>query len=161
GIYDADNLTLREQINLPENLAGKSLLTSDRDVMYSISDSGVTVLPIGSLRRAHRVRAEQEDIVFRGNFCNRTVATQQLTITDPARNRYYVLRQDKNQVLVFDSTSNQQTAVLRTGNTPTSMAMTFDNFYLLIGHDDSQVAYVYDLNTLKPELPIVMPFGHY
>ena len=45
----------------------------------------------------------------------------------PARNRYYVLRQDKNQVLVFDGTSNQQIAMLRTGNTPTSMAMTFDN----------------------------------
>ena len=83
GIYDADNLTLREQINLPENLAGKSLLTAARDVMYSISDSGVTVLPVGSLRQVHRLRAVQEDVVFRGNFCNRTVATQQLTITDP------------------------------------------------------------------------------
>src|SRR5581483_1109936 len=28
GIYDADNLTLREQLNLPEHLAGKSVLTS-------------------------------------------------------------------------------------------------------------------------------------
>ena len=51
--------------------------------MYSISDSGVTVLPVGSLRQTHRVRAVQEDVVFRGNFCNRAVATQQLTITDP------------------------------------------------------------------------------
>jgi uncharacterized protein (TIGR03437 family) len=221
--------------------------------MYSISDSGVTVLPVGSLRQAHRVRAEQEDVVFRGNFCNRAVATQQLTITDPGggntefslsvnaggialfpssgvtpatvtvamdpnvyanqngtavatitirsasainipptvrvlintkdpdqrgtfinipgklvdllsdplRNRYYVLRQDKNQVLAFDGTSNQQIAILRTGNTPTSMAITFDNQQLLIGHDDSQVVYVYNLNTLKPELPVTMPFGHY
>jgi hypothetical protein len=82
-------------------------------------------------------------------------------LSDSARNRYYVLRQDKNQVLVFDGTSNQQIGVLRTGNTPTSMAMTFDNQLLMIGHDDSQVAYVYDLNTLQPQLPIVMPFGHY
>src|SRR5205807_2516407 len=42
-----------------------------------------------------------------------------------------------------------------------SMAMTFDNQLLMIGHDDSQVAYVYDLNTMKPQLPIVFPFGHY
>lgn len=82
-------------------------------------------------------------------------------LPDPARNRYYVLRQDMNQVLVFDGTSNQQIAVLRTGNTPTSMAMTFDSQLLMIGHDDSQIAYVYDLNTLKPQLPIVFPFGHY
>jgi uncharacterized protein (TIGR03437 family) len=253
GIYDADNLTLREQLNLPEHLAGKSLLTSARDVMYAISDSGVTVLPVGSLGQTNRVRAEQEDVVFRGNFCNRTVATQQLTITDPggghtdfsltvngagigmfptagvtpatvtiavdpnsyvnqkgtsiatitihsssavnipstvrvlintkepdqrgtfinipgqlvdlvadpARSRYYVLRQDKNQVLVFNSTSNQQIATLRTGNVPTTMTMSFDNQLLLIGHDDSQVVYVYDLNTLKPQLPVVLPFGHY
>ena len=82
-------------------------------------------------------------------------------LSDPARNRYYVLRQDTNQVLVFDGTSNQQIGVLRTGNTPTSMALTFDNLQLMIGHDDSQVIYVYDLNTMQPQLPIVMPFGHY
>jgi uncharacterized protein (TIGR03437 family) len=253
GIYDADNLTLREQLVLQEHLAGKSLLTGARDVMYSISDSGLTVLPVGALKQAHRVRAEQEDIVFRGNFCNRAVATQTLTITDPggghtefslsvngagialspsagvtpatvtvavdpgvyanqkgtsvatisiksasavnipstvrvlintkdpdqrgtfidipgklvdlladpSRNRYYVLRQDKNQVLVFDGTSNQQLATLRTGNTPTMMALTFDNQYLLIGHDDSQVVYVYESSSLKPQIPIAMPFGHY
>jgi uncharacterized protein (TIGR03437 family) len=213
----------------------------------------VTVLPVGSLGQAHRVRSAQEDVVFRGSFCNRTVATQKITITDPGggntdftlssntpgisvspssgitpatvtvsmnpnsfatqkgttvgtitiksasavnlpatvrvlvntkdpdqrgtfidipgtlvdlladpvRNRYYVLRQDKNQVLVFDGASNQQIATLRTGNTPTMMATTFDDAYLLIGHDNSQVAYVYDLNTLTQQLPIVFPFGHY
>ena len=253
GIYDADNLTLRQQIQLPENLAGKSVLTAARDVMYSISDSGVLILPVGRLNRTPRVQAAVEDIVFRGNFCNRSVATQQLVITDPGggstdfslststpginispsagttpatvtvsvdpntfanqlgttvasiqiqsnaavnvpppvrvlinsmnpdqrgafidlpgtlvdilsdpvRNRYYVLRQDKNQVLVFDSTSNQQTATLRTNNVPTGMAITFDGTRLLIGADDSQIIYVYNLNSLQAELPIVMPFGHY
>jgi uncharacterized protein (TIGR03437 family) len=253
GVYDADNLTVREQLQLPENLAGRSLLTSRRDVMYSISDSGVMVLPVGALRQTHRVRATQEDVTFRGNFCNRAVATQTLTITDPGggntdfalsttlagvsispssgvtpatvtisvdpnafanqkgttvgtiniksagainvppsvrllintkdpdqrgtfinvpgqlvdiladptRNRYYVLRQDKNQVLVFDGTSHQQIGTLRTSNVPTMMATTFDNQFLLVGHDDSQLATVYDLNSLKPELPIVFPFGHY
>ena len=253
GIYDADNLTLREQLQLPENLAGRSLLTARRDVMYAISDSGVTVLPVGSLRQTHRVRAAVEDVVFRGNFCNRAVATQSLTITDPGggntdftlatnlngvsispssgvtpatvtisvdpnafatqkgttvgaitiksngainvpsnvrllintkdpdqrgtfvnipgqlvdiladptRNRYYVLRQDKNQVLVFDGASSQQIATLRTANVPTMMATTFDNNYLMIGHDGAQIAVVYDLNSLKQELPIVFPLGHY
>src|SRR5581483_4692911 len=183
-------------------------------------------LPVGSLTQAHRVRARQEDVVFRGSFCNRTVATQQLTIedpggghtefslsvngagiglspsfgvtpatvtvavdpsayanqkgtsvatitiksasavnlaptvrvlintkdpdqrgsfvnipgklsdllVDPVRHRYYVLRQDKNQVLICDGTSNQQINTLRTGNTPTMLAMTFDNQFLMIGH---------------------------
>ena len=35
-------------------------------------------------------------------------------LADAARNRFFVVRQDKNQVLVFDGASNQQKAVLRT-----------------------------------------------
>ena len=41
GIYASDNLTLVEQLQLPENLAGKAVLTSDHNTMYSISDSGI------------------------------------------------------------------------------------------------------------------------
>ncbi|MCX6635123.1 MAG: hypothetical protein NT090_08590, partial [Acidobacteria bacterium] len=51
-ICDADNLTVREKLRLPENLAGKSVLGEDGALMYAISDSGVTVLPVGSLNSA-------------------------------------------------------------------------------------------------------------
>jgi hypothetical protein len=77
------------------------------------------------------------------------------------RNRFYVLRQDKNQVLVFDAASFQQIAILPTYNTPTQMAITFDQSTLLVGHDNSQLASAYDLNTLQPQIPIVFPPGHY
>jgi uncharacterized protein (TIGR03437 family) len=252
-IVDADNLTLREQLQLPENLAGKSLLNLAHDTMYAVSDSGVMILPVGSISRAHRIAASREDLIFRGNFCDRQAATQDLVISDPGggstdftlttamngilitpssgttpatvhiavdpqsfadrrgtvtgllhitsrsavniagdvrvlvnnhapeqrgtivdvpgtlvdlladptRERFYVLRQDKNQVLVFNSTTYEQIAVLRTGNTPTQMAITFDRRFLLIGHDNSQLAYVYDLDTLLPRLPIYFPPGHY
>src|SRR5206468_1885010 len=83
------------------------------------------------------------------------------TLADPGRNQFYVLRQDKNQVLVFDGTSFNLIATLRTSNTPTQMAITFDRNYLLVGHDNSQLAYRFDLNTLTPLPPIVFPFGHY
>ncbi len=82
-------------------------------------------------------------------------------LADPARDRFYVLRQDKNQVLVFDATSLRQIATLRTGNTPTQMAVTFDQGTLLVGHDNAQLAYAYDLNTLRPLVPIFFPAGHY
>ena len=252
-IMDADNLTVRERILLPENLAGRSLLNEARNVMYSISDSGVMVLPVGSLNRVPRVAASQEDVVFRGNFCDRSVVAQEITISNPGggetpfvlstamkgvtispsygvtpatvqimvdpnvyqnqkgtmvgqieirsaaavnmpdpirvlvnnrepdqrgtfvnvpgklvdlladtvRNRFYVLRQDKNQVLVFDGTNYSQIAALRTSNVPTQMAMTFDRRYLLVGHNDSQLAYVFDLETLQPDMPIRFPGGHY
>lgn len=252
-VADLDNLTVRERILLPENLAGRSVLSSDGSVLYGVSDSGVLVVPVGNLERAPRVQALQEDLVVRGNFCDRRVVVQELTVVDPGgnntefsitsshpavtvtpadgitpavvkvrvdpasfqnqkgtvavtltvssrqavnvpppvrvlvnfhdpdqrgtavnvpgklvdlladpmRNRFYILRQDKNQVLVFDGSSYQQIGVLRTGNTPTQMAITFDRRYLLVGNHNSQIANVYDLETLEPQEPIRFPGGHY
>jgi uncharacterized protein (TIGR03437 family) len=245
-IFDSDNLTLREQIQLPENLAGKSVLSSDHNTMYSISDSGVLVLPVGSLSQYPRLSASVEDVVFRGNFCNRNVTTQTFVLTDPGgnhtpfavststaglsispssgitpatititadpnafasqkgtvasditissstsidlpqtvrvlvnsqdpaqrgifidvpgnvvdlladpkRNAYYVLRQDQNQVLVFNSTNNVQTATLRTCTKPTGMAITFDQQDLLVGCDSSHYMSVFDLDLLTPQTSV-------
>jgi uncharacterized protein (TIGR03437 family) len=252
-IVDSDNLTVRTSINLPENFAGKSVLSGDQNTLYGISDSGVMVLPVGSLSRVHQLTATQQDMVFRGNFCDRRVASQTLTITDPgggntgftissdttglsvnpssgvtpaivtvsvdpnvfasqtgtviahlnlqspqavnvpkpvrvlinshqpaqrgtfvdipgtlvdllpdpSRSRFYILRQDQNQVLVFSSTNNTLIATLRTGNTPMGMAITFDGNYLLVGCDNSQYVNVFDLNALQPAEPVRMFNGDY
>ena len=82
-------------------------------------------------------------------------------LADPGRNRFYVLQQDRNQVLVFDGATYQQITALRTSTTPTQMAMTFDQKYLLIGHDNSQLAFVYDLDSFQQQTPITFPAGHY
>ena len=82
-------------------------------------------------------------------------------LPDPYLNRFFVLRQDRNQVLVYDGSTYQLTATLKTGNTPTSMAISFDRKYLLVGNDNSQLANVYDLQTLTQQAPIRAPFGHY
>src|SRR5205814_8689448 len=68
---------------LPENTTGKSVLNSDQSIMYAVSDSGVMVMTVGSLNRVPRLAVSTPDMVFRGNFCDRRVATQSLTITDP------------------------------------------------------------------------------
>jgi uncharacterized protein (TIGR03437 family) len=82
-------------------------------------------------------------------------------LADPVRNRFLVLRQDQNQVLVYDGSDYHLVATLRTGNTPTQMAITFDRRYLLVGNENSQIANVYDLETLQTEEPIRFPGGHY
>jgi uncharacterized protein (TIGR03437 family) len=248
-ITDSDNLTVHDQLQLAENLAGKSILSSDHNTAYAISDSGITVLPVGNLAASPRLAASVEDLVFRGNFCDRSVNTQTLTITDPGggstpfkvstntggirispssgvtpavvtvsvdpnvfasqkgtvtasltvssgaavnlpqtvrvlinsqdpsqrgsfidipgkvvdlaadpkRNVYYVLRQDKNQVLVFNALNNSQTATLRTCTTPTSMAITFDQQNLLVGCDNSHYMSVFDLDLLQAQPPIALP----
>jgi uncharacterized protein (TIGR03437 family) len=252
-VVDADNLAVRERLNLPENLAGKSALASDGSVMYSVSDSGLMALPVGSIEKARRIAIAEEDLIFRSNFCNPATATQEIEVTDPsgaatdfvltasipgiaispasgrtpavvrvsvdlaafrnrkgtvtaeiavrsagavnipppirvlinsrepdqrgtvvhvpgklvdiladpARDRFFILRQDKNQVLVFEGGGYTQVATLRTGNTPTQMAITFDRRYLLVGNDNSQIANVYDLQTLEQGPPIRVPRGHY
>lgn len=212
-------------------------------MLYSVSESGILLLPVGSLGQQPRVAALQEDIVFRGNACDRRANTQEFDVVDPGgsrtafsvkagspgvtvqpasgvtparvrvtvdpaafsqqkgtlavpltiesaaavnipnpvrilinlrepdqrgtfinvpgklagllpdpeRNRFYVLRQDRNQVLVFDGESYSQIATLKTYNSPTSLAITIDRRYLLVGHDSAQVAAVFDLDTLEVE----------
>jgi len=245
-ILDVDNFATLERLQLPENLAGKSLLSSDGNTLYSASDSGVLVMPVGSLTRLPRVIAGQQDVIFRGSSCSRGKASQlvnivnpgggatpfsitsptagvavspssgitpmqvQVTIdptvfqnqkgtsigtlqitsaqavnvipdvrvlvnnhdpsqrgaivdipgtisdllADPVRNRYYLLRQDTNQLLVFDSTNNNQIATLKTGNVPKGMAITFDQRYLLVANDMTQYVSVFDLETLQSAPPI-------
>jgi uncharacterized protein (TIGR03437 family) len=250
-VLTSSNLTLQERLQLAENLSGKSVLTSDSNTLYSISESGVTVLPVGYLAQQPQVVAQQEDLVFRGSMCNQGVTTQQLTIVDPGGNntgfsissdtagvsvspsaavtpavvtvsvdpsaflgqtgtvqahlniqsgaainvipsvrvlvnnaapnqvgsfidvpgtltdiladpvlnQFYVLRSDKNEVLVFDGSNYSQIATLPTGNQPTTMAISFDQQYLLVGNQGSQIVNVYYTDTLQPASPIALPSG--
>ncbi len=252
-VLDADSMAVKERWSLPEHTSGKSVMNADSSVMYSISESGVMIIPVGNTKQIPRVMASKEDLVFRGNFCERRISTQEITITDPGganvdftlsttqaginispstgttpatvrisvdptafqnqkgtvaatidlkttlgvnapnsirvlinnkepdqrgsfqnipgklvdlvsdpvRDRFYVIRQDSNQVLVFDGTTQGQIATLKTANTPTQMAITFDRRHLLVGHDNAQVIRVYDLETLEETMPIRMPSGFY
>ena len=81
-----DNLTLLESIYLPENMAGKAVIKNDSSVVYAISDSGVMVLPVGSLNKVPRLQASVPSLLFLGNYCNRNAVQETLTITDPGGN---------------------------------------------------------------------------
>lgn len=252
-VLDAANLAVLEKLQLPENLAGKSLLDQGSNTLYAISDSGVLIARVGDFANVRRLRVSKEDLVFRGNFCDRKVIVQEFTLTDaaggaidfalstdlagvtvspasgvtpavirvqvnptlyanrqgttagairiaskgttnlpdairvlinsrdpdqrgsfvnvpgklvdiladPVRSRFYVLRQDRNQVLVFDGGNYSQIAALKTFNTPTQMAVTPDGRYLLVGHENSARASVMDLESLRVVSPVVFPRGHY
>jgi len=251
SIMDMDNLETEEQVQVPETLAGKSVLSNDHNTMYSISTSGITILPVGKLNQYHRLAASAESVPFRGNFCNRGRLTQTFVISDPGGNKtkfsvtpnqngvyvspssgttpavitvavdpgafagqtgtvlttltvsspdgssidlpatvrvgvsspqpvqrgaaidvpgtivdimadparpaYYAVRQDKNEVLVFNSVNNTQTATLRTCTKPTSMAITLDQNYLMVGCDASHIMPVYDLNLLQEVGFVALP----
>ena len=81
-VLDSDNLTVRERIQLPENLAGRSIFSSDMNTLYAISDNGVTVLPIGSFSTAHRVSTQEEQLLFLSGGCNTGTIQQTLHVVD-------------------------------------------------------------------------------
>jgi uncharacterized protein (TIGR03437 family) len=253
SIMDADNLTVRDKLNLPENMTGRAVLTANGATLYAISDSGVMVLPVGSLNQSHRLQVSAEDVLVQSNFCTRNALKSTFTISDPGgnrtdftisaaqsgltisptsgttpatitvtvdpnavastsgtlavpiaiasqtavnmaqtvrllisspdqdqrgsvidvpgtltdilpdpyRNRYYILRQDKNQLLVFDATSNKQITALRTGTTPNRMSFSSDAKTLLVASTNSQLLSVFDLDALQPTYPIMLPAGHF
>ena len=91
------------------------------------------------------------------NFPGRNVDV----VADPARMRFYLLRQDRNEVIVVDGNSLEPVARFKTGNTPVQMAVTRDARYLLTTADNSQYIAVHDLFTLQELDPILMPVGYY
>src|SRR5207302_9684904 len=111
---------------------------------------------------AARLLINTHDVNQRGRIVNVPGKITDI-LADPRRNRTYLIRQDKNLVLVYDSTTMRQipAPAMRTGNTPVGMAITTDGRYLITGNDNSQIASVFDLDTLQPSAPIVFPFGHY
>jgi len=70
-LVDGDNLAVYDQINLPEHLAGRGLMSADGNTMYAVSDSGVMLIPVGQLARQHRISASAQSM-------SAPVATQSL-----------------------------------------------------------------------------------
>ena len=80
------NPGLPGMVLFPNDSSWKTVLNSARSILYAVSDSGVMVLPVGSLTQYPRVKAVQEDILVQSNFCNRNSVVQTLNIVDPGGN---------------------------------------------------------------------------
>jgi len=73
---------VRERIQLPQMIAGRTLFSSDMNTVYAVADEGVMILPVGSLATAPQVAAQQEDVVFLSNTCNSASISQTLNVAD-------------------------------------------------------------------------------
>ncbi|MGB7762900.1 MAG: hypothetical protein WBL61_23905 [Bryobacteraceae bacterium] len=253
-VLDADNLTYRERLTLNENLVGRAVLNAAATVMYAISDSGVTVLPVGFLNKYNRIEPGQEDVLIQTSFCNQSQVSQTFTLADPggnhtdfelstpfgsgvlvspssgvtpatitvtadptafagargtsvvaltigsaqainqpipvrvlisnpdqdqrgtvvdvpgvlsdivsdaSRNRFYITRQDRNKVLIYDGATSNLIGTLRTATTPAGMAMTLDQKYLLVVNNNSNLVNMFDLDALQALPPITLPGSDY
>jgi hypothetical protein len=65
-INDPTNLLIQMGIQLPENLAGKMVITKAGDTIYAISDSGFITLPISTIS-SNPVASVNSQLVFLAN----------------------------------------------------------------------------------------------
>jgi uncharacterized protein (TIGR03437 family) len=108
-----------------------------------------------------RLLVSNPDVNQRGTIVN-VPGTLTDILADSARNRFYILRADKNQLQVYDANTTQLVTTLRTATTPSSMGFTIDKKYLLVGNNDSEMVNMYDLDAMKAtKFPIILPGGHY
>jgi uncharacterized protein (TIGR03437 family) len=69
-IDDADNLLIHDALQLPENLAGKMISSLDGSVLYGLSESGFTIIPIGDLGRSPVLQPTVNALVVATDQCN-------------------------------------------------------------------------------------------
>src|SRR6266700_6086193 len=95
--------------------------TGTTNIPLTVSSTGAVNLP-----PPVRLLINTRDFNQRGQIFNVPGKLVDM-LADPVRNRLYILRQDKNLVLVYETTPGLRLIrTLRTGNTPTRMAMTTD-----------------------------------
>lgn len=79
-----DNLLIQLGIQLPENLGGRMVITSDSATIYAISQSGFMVLPIGTLQQLPLAIPDSNVALLAFDQCGVTAAQNSAVI--PIRN---------------------------------------------------------------------------
>ena len=77
-ISDADNLLIKMGLQMPENLAGKMLMSPDGQTIYAISESGFVSIPIGQLLRSPIAVPERTALILANDQCG-VLASQRKT----------------------------------------------------------------------------------
>ncbi len=68
-INDPDNLLINMAVQLPENLAGKIAISSDGANAYALSDSGVLILPLSSMRQSPMAVPDSTVVLLTSDQC--------------------------------------------------------------------------------------------
>src|SRR5579885_2066550 len=80
-VSDPDNLLIKLGVQLQENLTGKMMITSDGSTIYALSDSGFTVLPVGSMYQSPIAMPSSPSVLLANDQCGVTAAQQSAKIS--------------------------------------------------------------------------------
>lgn len=79
-ISDPDNLLINLALQMPENLAGKMVITSDGGTIYAISESGFASIPVGTMRDRPLADLPAGVVLLSNDQCGVTEAKRSQTV---------------------------------------------------------------------------------
>jgi uncharacterized protein (TIGR03437 family) len=79
-LNDPDNLLINLAIQLPENLAGKMVITADGANLFAISESGFVTIPVGQLRNSPLAQPESTVAFLANDQCGVTAAQRNVRV---------------------------------------------------------------------------------
>lgn len=69
-VNDSDNLSILDGIQLPENLAGKMVMSSDGASLFALSESGFTIIPLDQVTRNPLLQPSTGVVLLASDQCN-------------------------------------------------------------------------------------------
>jgi len=72
---DPDNLLIRMGLQMPENLAGKMVISADGSAIYALSDSGFVILPVGAAAQSPLAVPGSTTLLLTNDQCGVTTQT--------------------------------------------------------------------------------------
>lgn len=81
-VMNSRHLGARLGIRTPENVVGKILHTSDGELMFATSESGIIVMPIGKLFEEPILVPETTTVFLASDLCNKGIARASVKITN-------------------------------------------------------------------------------
>jgi len=72
---DPDNLLIRMGLQMPENLAGKMVMSTDGSTIYALSDSGFVILPVGAAAQSPLAVPGSTTLLLTNDQCGVTAQT--------------------------------------------------------------------------------------
>ena len=71
-VNDPDNLFINDALQLPENLAGKMVISPDGGTIYALSESGFTIVPLNEAVRNPIIQPSSNAFLLANDQCNST-----------------------------------------------------------------------------------------
>jgi len=69
-VNDSDNLLIQDGLQLPENLAGKMVMSLDGTMLYALSESGFTIIPLNEVARNPLLQPASGVLLLASDQCN-------------------------------------------------------------------------------------------